>query len=121
MLVVRILSNFKSLRQEGATRKDYVEQLTIDLGSYYGYNEYLIGVLVEVLSIFICCIAFVCFVRIFCCSIYIFLQMFPVNELMELIEAFEKPRPISLRTNTLKVNGHIHIAVFRLVTCFMFL
>ncbi|KAF9611644.1 hypothetical protein IFM89_034115 [Coptis chinensis] len=67
------LSNMQRKIKERVTRKDYVEQLKRDLSSYYGYNEFLIRVLVK---------------------------MFPVVELLELIE---KPRPICLQTNTLKV------------------
>lgn len=49
---MRVLSNFKELKQEGSRRKDYIEQLKMDLCSYYGYNDFLIGVLVEVVNWF---------------------------------------------------------------------
>ncbi|CAA3005130.1 25S rRNA (cytosine-C(5))-methyltransferase nop2-like [Olea europaea subsp. europaea] len=101
--IARILSNFKSLRQDGATRKDYVDQLKLDLSSYYGYNEFLIEALVEVICQFVNGqLVLVSFSLFLVLKLHIYIQMFPVVELMELVEAFEKPRPICLRTNTLK-------------------
>eukprot|EP01018_Ginkgo_biloba_P033599 Gb_20373 [translate_table: standard] len=73
--IVQVSSNFKSLRQEGTTSKDYIERLIADLALYYGYNEYLVRT---------------------------FLEMFLVTEVVDLIEANEAPRPICLQTNTIK-------------------
>ncbi|KAH0859642.1 hypothetical protein HID58_087903 [Brassica napus] len=61
----KLCQTLASLRPNGASRKDCVEQLKSDIASYYGYNSFLIGALFE---------------------------LFPPVELMELIEAFEKQR-----------------------------
>lgn len=50
-------------------------QLKKDLGVYYGYNRFMIDT---------------------------FLSLFTIAEALELIEANEAPRPMTLRVNTLK-------------------
>jgi len=69
------LADFKNLRDPTRTRKEYVELLKKDLGFIYGYNDFLMGKLME---------------------------LFPVAEITEVLEANEVPRPITIRTNTLK-------------------
>ena len=73
--VVRVLQDFKSRREPGRSRGEYVERLVADLATYYGYNTFLIQY---------------------------FLDTFSVAETMGLLEANETQRPVTLRTNTLK-------------------
>jgi len=73
--IVKILNNFKELRDPSRSRGEYVEQLKNDLCSYYGYNDFLIDK---------------------------FFYLFSPSELVEFLEANEVPRPITVRTNTLK-------------------
>ncbi|KAJ7710012.1 NOL1/NOP2/sun family-domain-containing protein [Mycena rosella] len=72
---VRILAKFKRLAEEGRSRSDYIEQLVSDVSSYYGYNEFLAEKL---------------------------FLLFPVAEALEFFEANEVPRPVTIRTNTLR-------------------
>lgn len=67
--------DFTARRQDGVPRSAYLERLADDVCNYYGYNVELTEV---------------------------FLNLFSPAEAFEFFEANEKPRPVVLRTNTLK-------------------
>ncbi|CAH2086323.1 unnamed protein product [Euphydryas editha] len=73
--VVTVLSDFSRLKEEGRSRCEYTDLLLKDLCVYYSYNEFLMEVL---------------------------MQIFPVQELVEFLEASEVARPLTIRTNSLK-------------------
>lgn len=73
--VVTVLGDLKRLKDEEKSRCDYTELLLKDLCMYYSYNEFLMEVL---------------------------MQIFPVQELVEFLEASETARPVTIRTNSLK-------------------
>lgn len=104
--VVRVLEHFQSLREPGRSRAEYVQlvrgrwrggccvfhvltmchfrcmstytccsQLQRDLCTYHGFNDFMASTL---------------------------LALFPPAEVLELAAAIEQPRPVTLRTNTLK-------------------
>uniref|UniRef100_A0A1I7XPH8 SAM_MT_RSMB_NOP domain-containing protein n=1 Tax=Heterorhabditis bacteriophora TaxID=37862 RepID=A0A1I7XPH8_HETBA len=75
--VIQVLGDFKNRRQDGKSREDYIAILTKDLCSQYGYNEFLMSK---------------------------FMQLFPNGtELIEFLDANDQPRPVTIRTNTLKI------------------
>ncbi|VDN06147.1 unnamed protein product [Thelazia callipaeda] len=74
--IFQILGDFKNRRDPKRSRMEYVSILTKDLCNYYGYNEYLMQK---------------------------FMNIFPNGgELLEFLEANEQPRPVTLRSNSLK-------------------
>ncbi|KAH8374099.1 hypothetical protein KR200_001572 [Drosophila serrata] len=73
--VTLVLSDFKKYRQADRSRGEYIELLRQDLCLYYSYNDFLMEKLMD---------------------------MFPLTELMEYLEASEVARPLTIRTNTLK-------------------
>ncbi|KAL0076251.1 NOL1/NOP2/sun family-domain-containing protein [Phycomyces blakesleeanus] len=73
--VVNVLNNFKELRDPSKSRQDYMDRLIKDIAQYYGYSHFLAEKL---------------------CG------LFPVSEAIEFFEANEVPRPVTIRTNTLR-------------------
>ena len=73
--ILHILSNFKSLCEEGKSRSEYLQMLHEDLKTQYGYSDFLMGK---------------------------FIELVPTSQLMEFLDASEAPRPLTIRTNSLK-------------------
>lgn len=72
---IQALNNFSTAREAGRSRQEYVDLLLNDLCKYYSYGRFLMEKFVE---------------------------LFPLNELIEFLEANEVQRPVTIRTNTLK-------------------
>jgi 25S rRNA (cytosine2870-C5)-methyltransferase len=51
MEIVRVLGDFKNLREDGLKRKDYIEKLVDDIAAYYSYNIYLARKFLEMFSV----------------------------------------------------------------------
>jgi len=73
--VIMVLSDFKRLREKDKSRIEYMELLRQDLCIYYTYNDFLMEKL---------------------------MQIFPLDEFLEFLEASEVQRPMTIRTNTLR-------------------
>ncbi|POI33839.1 hypothetical protein CIB84_002409 [Bambusicola thoracicus] len=72
---MEVLQNFGVKREEGRTRQEYLALLRRDMAAYYSYSDFLLKMLMDI---------------------------FPLPELINFLEANEVPRPVTIRTNTLK-------------------
>ncbi|KAM7131988.1 28S rRNA (cytosine(4447)-C(5))-methyltransferase isoform 2-T2 [Ciconia maguari] len=72
---IEVLQDFVVKREEGHTRQEYLALLRRDMAAYYSYSDFLLTKLMDI---------------------------FPLPELINFLEANEVPRPVTIRTNTLK-------------------
>ncbi|NXK39971.1 NOP2 methyltransferase, partial [Piprites chloris] len=72
---MEVLQDFVVKREEGRTRQEYLALLRRDMAAYYSYSDFLLMKLMDI---------------------------FPLPELINFLEANEVPRPVTVRTNTLK-------------------
>ena len=73
--ILTVLADFKARREPTRSRTDYIAQLTSDMAEIFGYLPELVEY---------------------------FLTMFNPSETLEFLEASDSPRPLVIRTNTLK-------------------
>lgn len=74
---IRVLDDFSNLAEDGRSRAEYTAQLLKDVCAYYGYSEYLAEKL---------------------------FNLFTPREAFAFFEANESPRPVVIRTNTLRTH-----------------
>ncbi|NWX27836.1 NOP2 methyltransferase, partial [Notiomystis cincta] len=72
---MEVLQDFRVKREEGRSRQEYLTLLRRDMATYYSYSDFLLTKLMDI---------------------------FPLPELINFLEANEVPRPVTIRTNTLK-------------------
>ncbi|KAF2263874.1 NOL1/NOP2/sun family putative RNA met, partial [Lojkania enalia] len=74
---IRVLDDFKNVAEEGRSRAEYRARMLKDICAYYGYSEYLADKLMD---------------------------LFTPKEAFAFFEANETPRPVVIRTNTLRTH-----------------
>ncbi|KAK3660520.1 rRNA (cytosine-C5-)-methyltransferase nop2 [Elasticomyces elasticus] len=74
---VRVLSNFKELRDQARSRAEYTQAVLKDICAYYSYSPFLAEKL---------------------------FSLFPPQEALAFFDANETPRPMVIRTNTLRTH-----------------
>ena len=74
--IIQVLADFKSRREEGRSRSEYIDRLKYDMSEFFGCLPELVE---------------------------LFLNMFNPTECLEFLDAGDMPRPLVIRANTLKV------------------